>query len=232
MAAYCKTYDISNEMRKKYRGGTVSMTVTEADLNPWYFCRICQHCAREPTCCPSGDVFCKECILDYILSHKAKKTSAVTIDPNMKNEIDKFLDLQRIVPKSNPEAKIEKKPEVKPSHKKKSEKKVKVLCPQCNKKIKYQKLLDLTVVFDGDIPICKACGRQIVGETRAMRLDCSDVICNKCLSGIAKQTKQCPVCHKDINIDNTILLNKTVINLKQADGKIVISHQDLIDSFG
>lgn len=226
-----KMYDISNAQISRLRGTTSTVALSEEDLNPWYYCKICQHCAREPVCCKKGDVFCKECILNYIIMHKNKKYSVVEEDPNMKNQINKFLDLQRIVPQAGNEIQIQPKANIKKKTKKKLNEKIDVLCPQCNKKIKYQKLIPLIITFDNEIPICSSCQRQITGNSRGMRISCSHVICDKCATGIAKETKSCPVCHKEINFEKTILLNKTVIEMKNANGKILVQRNGILDLF-
>ena len=68
MASSTQTYVISNRTRTEFRGGTEKIAISEENLNPWFYCKICLHTARDPYCCRNGCVYCKECIIGYILS--------------------------------------------------------------------------------------------------------------------------------------------------------------------
>lgn len=229
MASSTMTYVISNRTRKEWRGGTEKMSITENSLIPWFYCQICQHKVRNPYCCPCGDVFCKECIINYLLTNKSKKHEIVEKDAGKAEEIEKFMNMQRIVP-TQEHLKISE--SVKTKEKIKKTKKESVKCPVCSTKIKFSKLLSLEIDWDGDVPICMSCRKAITGSVRAKRLSCSHVICDKCYSTVAEKLKQCPRCNASINTEQTLLINKTTIDMRGPDGNIIIKHEGLVDAFG
>jgi len=73
--ATSRTYIISNKSRKEWRGGTQSLIVTPDLLKKWNQCGICLNTALDPYCCNNGDIFCKECILEYIINFGHNKES-------------------------------------------------------------------------------------------------------------------------------------------------------------
>ena len=199
MASTTQTYVISNRTRTEFRGGTEKILISEENLNPWFFCKICLHPAREPYCCKNGCVYCKECIIEYILS----KT----------NELEK-----------------EKNGQVNQTNKK--HKKESVKCPSCQTKIKFSKLSKLSFNISGNSPICPSCKREIIGSLHARRLSCTHVVCDSCYSTIVEKTKQCPQCLSNVNTDETILMNKSILSQRKSGGQIIITRKDLVGTFG
>ena len=224
MASTTQTYVISNRTRKEWRGGTEKIVISEKSLNPWNYCQICQHPAVHPYCCPKGDVFCKECIINFMLMNKPIKEKKEKKDKSKEKDIEKFLNLQRVIPQE-----LKHSESIERSIK---EKKNKVCCPVCNSKIKLNKLHMLIFDCDNDNPMCSSCKKIINGSIYAKRLSCCHIVCNDCYSEIVEKLEQCPKCSASINLENTIILNKTIHDIKKPGGQIIITHADLVDSFG
>ncbi|KAH0785995.1 nitric oxide synthase-interacting protein [Histomonas meleagridis] len=196
-------------------------------MGSWNCCSICYHPARIPYCCPNGDVFCKECILECLLSHP----SAAKIKEKETNEkdINLFLQTQKIAPiEDNPVEQQEKAIPVKPQ-----KKRVKVRCPACKKRIKWNMMLPLSYAENSEGPICCGCQGALIGSCRAERLPCSHVICSECYNHMVSIDKQCPKCGQKFNSpDEAILLNKTVLEKIGSDGCISIKAAAMIAPFG
>lgn len=58
---------MTNKMRTEWRQTQQPVPLTAKELLPWDHCSICLNKAKNPTCCPSGDVFCRECALELLL---------------------------------------------------------------------------------------------------------------------------------------------------------------------
>ena len=165
-------------------------------MNSWNTCSICLHAARNPYCCPNGDVFCKECILELILSNTEIKKEKEEKQPDQK-EIDMFLRNQRIAPNdwniNENGTKIIKK----------NKRKVRCLCPACKKRIKWKDMLQLEYDESKEGPICCGCEKIMNGNIKTERLACNHVICSDCFKYMVEVDKQCPKCGKDIVLKKT-----------------------------
>ena len=226
MASSTKTYQITNRTRTEWRGSTQSVSLDPMSMNSWNTCSICLHAARNPYCCPNGDVFCKECSLELILSNTEIKKEKEEKQPDQK-EIDMFLRNQRIAPNdwniNENGTKIIKK----------NKRKVRCLCPACKKRIKWKDMLQLEYDESKEGPICCGCEKIMNGNIKTERLACNHVICSDCFKYMVEVDKQCPKCGKDIvQPEKSILLNKTLLSKIEAGGYITIKAEGTISSFG
>ncbi|OHT14722.1 hypothetical protein TRFO_02975 [Tritrichomonas foetus] len=229
MASSTATYSITNRTRTLWRGSTKKVTVDVHAMNSWNSCGICNHPAQHPVCCPSGDVFCKECMIEFLLEHtkSAKTTQHSTKDEKKTNDINLFMRTQRIAPKvdSQPENSrniivTEKRKKVRPK------------CPICSKKIGMKNLLNLEYKSDSSGPLCCGCENPMIGIVKAYRVPCGHALCESCVNRIAKIDMQCPKCAAKLDKKEIMLLNKSVIDQVGVGGRIVLKAPGLIMPFG
>lgn len=201
-----KMYIVTDSMRKRLRGGHSSVKIQPDTLQSWDSCGICLNKAEEPYSCPEGDVFCKECILQYILAFTKKKGK------NMKNG-----DIGNDGHKKNS------------SYSKKSKH---CKCPQCNKNIKWDKMKKCIFPQTTNGPQCVSCERIIAANLHANLLPCTHVICSECVNNIVKLDHKCPICNAEIPcLDDIIYLHRTCIQQIES-GQIKLTKEEFIVPFG
>lgn len=209
MTSTTKIYMVTNRTRTEWRGTTPKVEVDLQSMNSWNCCGICNHPARCPVCCPHGDVFCKECILEFLLSNSSssktkssensdhsstKKKKSKVLCPICSNKISfkSLLDLEYAEDQSSS-------------------------VPNGNAKD----------------PLCCGCDKPMVGIIKAYRVPCSHVVCQDCYNQIIKVDMQCPKCTKKFtNQKEVILLNKSMIDQVNAGGKIVVKGRGVFMQFG
>ena len=95
--------------REKLGWGSKKKRLTKDSIKKFYACTICLKLCDSPLLCPNGDLFCKECIYQSLLTQKRRNKQKL-IDYNQqqlskeqklaiehrKNTVDKFLQFDRL----------------------------------------------------------------------------------------------------------------------------------------
>lgn len=204
MASSTPIYVVSNRTRTEWRGKTPVVNVDLKDMNSWNCCGICNHPARHPVCCQQGDVFCKECILEYLLENSKKK------------------------PKNHQSAKTD------DNSSKKQKIQCPVCSKQIGMKHLLTLIFPVhshnAAVPE---PLCSTCNTPLVGDTKAYRMPCGHVICEDCYNRIVKVDSICPKCNLQIdNLHDVVLLNKINIDQVGSNGKIAVKGKVVYMPFG
>lgn len=226
-SAIYKSTKLSNEKKKKYIQHNISINITEEQLSPWYYCCICNHQSALPVCCINGDVFCKECLLRYMIENSTKVEKSVEIEDKDQKEINKFLDSQKII-----SVKSDQEIDTNSLKKEKMRKKRKAKCPRCFLKLKLSEILPLDFKYIDGEGACSICHKKLVGVYHAFRIGCSHIICGDCLKNCTGDKYECPICNIHTNKDDIILLNKVILDKQDESGKIFLTKQKLATSYG
>lgn len=208
MTSTTKIYNVTNRTRTEWRGTTPKVEVDLHAMNSWNCCGICNHPARNPVCCPHGDVFCKECILEFILnnSNSSKPKPSEHADHSSSTK------------------------------KKKNKISCPVCSNKINFKsllnLVYNESQSASNGNAKD-PLCCGCDNPMVGISKAYRIPCGHVVCTNCYNQMVKIDKQCPKCAEKIeNEKEIILLNKSIIDQVNFGGKIVVKGRGVFMQFG
>ena len=95
--------------RESLGWGSKKKRLTKDSIKKFYACTICLKLCDSPLLCPNGDLFCKECIYQSLLTQKRRNKQKLT-DYNQqqhsneqklavehrKNTVDKFLQFDRL----------------------------------------------------------------------------------------------------------------------------------------
>lgn len=95
--------------RESLGWGSKKKRLTKDSIKKFYACTICLKLCDSPLLCPNGDLFCKECIYQSLLTQKRRNKQKL-IDYNQqqhfnehklaiehrKNTVDKFLQFDRL----------------------------------------------------------------------------------------------------------------------------------------
>ena len=226
MASTSATYDIS-QITRLWRGGTEKVTLTVREMTPWYCCCICLHKAVEPYCCPNGDVFCKECALEFILNHTERNhQEKQQVEESVQN-IALFMKAQRIAEKIETNPEPNQTSQVPLTHHK--VKKEKCKCPNCKKELKWKKMHSCIYSSNSDGPLCCGCGKLMIGDVKAYRLPCNHVVCDGCQTAIVETVHSCPKCTVPIkDMNDVILLGKTLLDQITTSGHVVVEKKGMV----
>ena len=95
--------------RESLGWGSKKKRLTKDSIKKFYACTICLKLCDSPLICPNGDLFCKECIYQSLLTQKRKnKQKSIDYqqqqlennrklkDEHRKNTVDKFLQFDRL----------------------------------------------------------------------------------------------------------------------------------------
>ena len=223
-----QTYCVTNRIRKLIRGSSNELTVDLHALNSWNCCGICNHPSRKPVCCPNGDVFCRTCILEYLVEHTKSSNNEKATEDAQKKKVDLFMQTQRVAPKVLP--KNEEEPTLVLGTKKK---RVKPKCPVCQKKVAYKNFFDIIYQENNEgVPLCCGCEKTMQGIVKAYRAPCGHAICDACVEFFVNVDNQCPKCSQKTKPDDIILLNKHVIDQVVAGGRVILKSPGLIMPYG
>ena len=105
--------------RESLGWGSKKKRLTKDSIKKFYACTICLKLCDLPLICPNGDLFCKECIYQSLLTQKRKNKQKL-IDynqqqnlnkhkleiKNRKNTVDKFLQFDRLQNINNTNSKL------------------------------------------------------------------------------------------------------------------------------
>ena len=64
------TYQERQKLKSVY--GTQHNRVGQDSIKPFEMCNICNNRYIEPTCCDQGHMFCRPCIIEYLVKQKKK----------------------------------------------------------------------------------------------------------------------------------------------------------------
>lgn len=207
MTSTTKIYMVTNRTRTEWRGQTPKVEVDLHSMNSWNCCGICNHPARHPVCCPHGDVFCKECILEFLIKQSSSKSkSSENSDKSTKKKKNKVP-----CPICSNQISFKSLLDLEYSESQTSS------TPNGNAKD----------------PLCCGCDNSMVGIIKAYRVPCGHVVCQDCYNQLVKVDFQCPKCAKKFeNQKDVILLNKSMIDQVNAGGKIVVKGKGVFMQFG
>eukprot|EP01083_Nonionella_stella_P296275 1006548_1 len=105
--------------REQLGWGSQKKRLSKESIKQFYACSICLKLCNNPLICPNGDLFCKECIYQSLLTQKRKNKQKLNEynqqqqlnqhkiqTEQRKNTVDKFLEFDKLQNPSNTENKI------------------------------------------------------------------------------------------------------------------------------
>jgi nitric oxide synthase-interacting protein len=206
--------------RAKLDYGTQSQRLGRESFRRPDSCHVCLQVAVDPVCCLDGHLFCRECILTFIVTqraqlaqqlkdHQASQEKKVQAEKDLlaeeqRKRVDEFeraaSGIKRI--KTELEAKgstVDSAfwlPNRTPDATSSAEApKKKVICPAGEHPIVAKNLISVRWSKENDLCICKICSSSIAKATGVVLLrECGHAFCTKCYDQVSKKDKKCPEC--------------------------------------